>query len=239
MWLLLALSLFFSPPVVYIEAVSMSVSATGTIVVADAGDKAVVSDGRRARLGAFGRPADVDASNELTVYVADPDARRIVMLDRHLQPVSELVSETDRFDRVAVNRYRELFALDTRGRALRKFRANGEVDAAFTPPSLQSSDPSDVAVHGDHVLLAQGDVLYILNRFGLETAFRRMPSAIRRVATSADGAVVLAGDVVLVLDATWKTVSEIPIPPGCVDLAVHNDELILLFSDTTLKKALH
>jgi hypothetical protein len=238
-WLLLALSLFVAPPVGYTDAASVGVSMSGTLYVVDVGTNELIVGERRTRIGSFGRPTDVDASNELTVVVADPDARRIVMLDRHLQPVSELVSDTDRFDRIAVNRYRELFALDTRGRALRKFRPNGELDAAFTPPSLQSSDPADVAVHGDHVLLAQGDVLYILNRFGLETAFRRMPSAIRRVATSADGAVVLAGDVVLVLDATWKTVSEIPIPPGCVDLAVHEGRLVLLFSNITLLKALH
>ena len=239
MWPLLALSLFVAPPVGYTDAASVGVSMSGTIYVVDVGTNELIIGERRTRIGSFGRPTDVDASNELTVVMADPDARRLVMLDRHLQPVSELVSDAHRFDRVAVNRYRELFALDTRGRALRKFRPNGEFDASFTPPSLQSADPSDVAVHGDHVLLAQGDVLFILNRFGLETAFRRMPSVIRRVATFADGAVVLAGDVVYVLDATWKTLSEIPIPPGCVDLAVHNDELILLFSDTTLKKALH
>jgi hypothetical protein len=238
-WPLLALSLFVAPPVGYTDAASVGVSMSGTIYVVDVGTNELIIGERRTRIGSFGRPTDVDASNELTVVMADPDARRLVMLDRHLQPVSELVSDAHRFDRVAVNRYRELFALDTRGRALRKFRPNGEFDASFTPPSLQSADPSDVAVHGDHVLLAQGDVLFILNRFGLETAFRRMPSVIRRVATFADGAVVLAGDVVYVLDATWKTLSEIPIPPGCVDLAVHNDELILLFSDTTLKKALH
>ena len=239
MWPLLALSLILSPPVVYIEAVSMSVSSTGTIVVADAGDKAVVSDGRRAGLGAFGRPADVDASNELTVYVADPDARRIVMLDRHLQPVGELVSETDRFDRIAVNRYRELFALDTRGRTLRKFRANGELDASFTPPSIRNADASDVAVSGDAVLLSQGDVLYILNRFGLETGFRRFPEPVRRVAGTPEGALVLAGEAIFVLDAEWKTVAEIPIPPGCVDLAVHEGRLVLLFQNITLEKALH
>jgi len=238
-WPLLALSLFVAPPVGFTDAASVGVSISGTLYIVDVGTNELIVGERRTRIGSFGRPTDVDASNELTVVVADPDARRLVMLDRHLQPVSELVSDAHRFDRVAVNRYRELFALDTRGRALRKFRPNGEFDASFTPPSLQSADPSDVAVHGDHVLLAQGDVLFILNRFGLETAFRRMPSVIRRVATFADGAVVLAGDVVYVLDATWKTLSEIPIPPGCVDLAVHNDELILLFSDTTLKKALH
>lgn len=239
MWPLLALSLFVAPPVGFTDAASVGVSISGTLYIVDVGTNELIVGERRTRIGSFGRPTDVDASNELTVVVADPDARRLLMLDRHLQPVSELVSDAHRFDRVAVNRYRELFALDTRGRALRKFRPNGEFDASFTPPSLQSADPSDVAVHGDHVLLAQGDVLFILNRFGLETAFRRMPSVIRRVATFADGAVVLAGDVVYVLDATWKTLSEIPIPPGCVDLAVHNDELILLFSDTTLKKALH
>lgn len=239
MWPLLALSLFVAPPVGFTDAASVGVSISGTLYIVDVGTNELIVGERRTRIGSFGRPTDVDASNELTVVVADPDARRLLMLDRHLQPVSELVFDAHRFDRVAVNRYRELFALDTRGRALRKFRPNGEFDASFTPPSLQSADPSDVAVHGDHVLLAQGDVLFILNRFGLETAFRRMPSVIRRVATFADGAVVLAGDVVYVLDATWKTLSEIPIPPGCVDLAVHNDELILLFSDTTLKKALH
>lgn len=239
MWPLLALSLFVAPPVGFTDAASVGVSISGTLYIVDVGTNELIVGERRTRIGSFGRPTDVDASNELTVVVADPDARRLLMLDRHLQPVSELVSDAHRFDRVAVNRYRELFALDTRGRALRKFRPNGEFDASFTPPSLQSADPSDVAVHGDHVLLAQGDVLFILNRFGLETAFRRMPSVIRRVATFADGAVVLAGDVVYVLDTTWKTLSEIPIPPGCVDLAVHNDELILLFSDTTLKKALH
>lgn len=239
MWLPLALSLIVAPPVGFTDAASVGVSMSGTHYVVDVGTNELIVGERRTRIGSFGRPTDVDASNELTVYVADPDGRRLVMLDRHLQPVSELVSEAHRFDRIAVNRYRELFALDTRGRALRKFRPNGELDASFTPPSLQSADPSDIAVHGDHVLLAQGDVLFILNRFGLETAFRRMHSAIRRVATFADGAVVLAGDVVLVLDAAWKPVSEIPIPPGCVDLAVHDGELILLFPHTTLKKALH
>lgn len=239
MWPLLAISLIAAPPLGFSDAASVGVSMSGTHYVVDVGTNELIVGERRTRIGSFGRPTDVDASNELAVMVADPDRRRVIVLDRHFEPVGELVSDTDRFDRIAVNRYRELFALDTRGRALRKFRPNGELDASFTPPLLQGSDPSDVAVHGDHVLLAQGDVLYILNRFGLETGFRRMPSAIRRVATSADGAVVLAGDAVYVLDSAWKTVSEIPIPPGCVDLAVHKGELILLFSETTLKKALH
>jgi len=238
-WPLLALSLIAAPPVGYADAASVGVSMSGTVYVVDVGANELIVGERRTRVGSFGRPADVDASNELTVVVADPDARRIVMLDRHLQPVGELVSDTDRFDRIAVNRYRELFALDTRGRALRKFRANGELDASFTPPSLQSSDLSDVAVHGDHVLVAQGDVLLMLDRFGLETGFRRLPSAIRRVAGTADGAVVLAGEAVFVLDAAWKTVAEIPIPEGCVDIALHEGRLHLLFPHTLTQKALH
>lgn len=212
---------------------------SGTHYVVDVGTHELIVGERRVRIGSFGRPSDVDATNELTVYVADPDGRRIVMLDRHLQTVGELVSETHRFDRIAVNRYRELFALDTRGRALRKYRPNGELDAAFTSPLLQGGDVADVAVHGDHVLLAQGDVLLVLNRFGLETSFRRLPSAVRRVAGTPEGAVVLAGEVVFVLDEAWKIVSEIPIPVGCVDIAVHAGELILLFPNTSLKKALH
>jgi hypothetical protein len=138
-----------------------------------------------------------------------------------------------------VNRYRELFALDMRGRTLRKFRANGELDASFTPPSIRNADASDVAVSGDAVLLSQGDVLYILNRFGLETGFRRFPEPVRRVAGTPEGALVLAGEAIFVLDAEWKTVAEIPIPPGCVDLAVHEGRLVLLFQNITLEKALH
>jgi hypothetical protein len=161
------------------------------------------------------------------------------MLDRHLQPVGELVSDAHRFDRIAVNRYRELFALDMAGRALRKFRQNGEADAAFIPPSIRNADASDVAVSGDAVLLSQGDVVYILNRFGLETGFRRFPAPVRRVAGIPDGALVLAGEAVFVLDATWKTVAEISIPAGCVDLALHDGRLLLLFPRTTLEKALH
>jgi hypothetical protein len=138
-----------------------------------------------------------------------------------------------------VNRYRELFALDRAGRTLGKFRPNGEPDAAFTPPSIRNADASDIAVSGDALLLSQGDVVFILNRFGLETGFRRFPAPVRRVAGIPDGALVLAGDAVFVLDATWKTVAEIPIPPGCVDLALHEGQLLLLFPSATLKKALH
>lgn len=239
MWLLLALSLIGAPPVGYADAASMGVSISGTIYVVDVGTNELIVGERRRRIGTFGRPADVDASNELTVYVADPDARRIVMLDRHLQPVGELDSDTDRFDRIAVNRYRELFALDTRGRTLRKFFANGENDASFTPPSVRGTEVADVATLGDNVLLAQGDVLLILNRFGLETGFRRMPSAIRRVAATADGAVVLAGGRVIVLDANFKTISEIPVPDDCVDIALHDGRLFLLFPHTLTQKALH
>lgn len=239
MWPLLALSLILAPPAEYTAAVSISVSATGAVVVADAGANEIRAGDRRAGIGAFGRPADVDASNELTIHVADPDGRRIVLLDRHLQPVSELVSGTHRFDRIAVNRYRELYALDTAGRTLRKYRPNGETDATFTPPSIRNADASDIAVSGDAVLLSQGDVMYILNRFGLETGFRRFPAAVRRVAGIPDGALVLAGDTVFVLDAAWKTVAEVSIPAGCVDLALQDGQLLLLFPRTTLKKALH
>lgn len=223
----------------FIDAASVAVAGSGSHYVVDAGSRELVFGENRIRLSSFGRPTDVDATNELSIFLADPDGRRIVMLDRHLTQVSELVSQTHRFDRIAVNRYGELFALDTRGRTLRKFNPNNELDASFSPPSLQSSDPSDVAVFGDHVLVAQGVVLYILNRFGLEMGFLRMPSAIRRVATSADRVVVLAGDSVILLDESWKFISEIPIPAGCVDVAVHEGQLFLLFSNTMLKKTLH
>jgi hypothetical protein len=238
-WPLLALSLIATPPVGYTDAASVGVSMSGTIYVVDVGANELMVGERRTRIGSFGRPTDVDASNELTVVVADPDGRRIVTLDRHLQPLGELISDTDRFDRIAVNRYRELFALDTRGRTLRKFRANGELDASFTPPSLRGSEVTDVAVHGDHVLVAQGDVLLILDRFGLETGFRRLPSVIRRVAGTTVGAVVLAGEGVYILDATWKTVSQVSIPEGCVDIALHDGRLYLLFPHTLTQKALH
>ncbi len=197
------------------------------------------SGGRGSRFNAYNDPTDLDATHELTVYVADPGTRRIVLLDRHLQFVSEIHSRNDRFDRIALNRYRELFALDTQQRAIRKFRPNGEIDAAFSPPSFRNESVADVAVSGDHVLIAQGKTLFILNRFGLEIGFRTFPETIRRVAGSADGLAVSAGKSVFIMDGAFKTVSVHEFDEPVVDIALRQGRLWLLFPHRLAEKTLH
>lgn len=232
MWALLALSLIAPPPPTFVDAVAVSVSASGTVHVLDAGaSELLVWTGSEIRRAGWRgtRRSDVDASHDLSLFVADPDARRILRLDRHLSEVSAQTSERDRFDRIAVNRYRELFAVDSKQRILRKFRPNGEPDPAFDPPRVSDEDLSDVAVSGDAVLIGHGRIVRVLDRFGLETAFREFPEPVRRIASRPDGVMVLAGDSIHILDASWRIVERHSVEPGCVDVAWQHGQVLLLY----------
>lgn len=247
MWILLFLNFFAADTSAYDNAVSVSRSAVGTTFVLDAGRSVVLklntsnhiesqAGGRGSRMGAYRAPSDIDATHELTIYIADPGSRRIVMLDRHLQHVSDITSEEHRYDRIAVNRFRELFAVDSGTATIHKFRPNGELDHSFSPPSFDRSGFADVGVSGDAVLLGQGNVLWILSRFGLETGFRRFEAPITRISGTPEGALVLAGGKVYVLDGRYRIVAELDVPESTVDVASDGVRMWLLLPQKLLEK---
>lgn len=249
MWILLFLNLFTADSLAYDNAVSVSRSAVGTTFVLDAGKSLILkldatnriesqAGGRGSRMGAYRTPSDLDASHELTIYIADPGSRRIVMLDRHLQHVSDITSSEHRYDRIAVNRFRELFAVDSEAATIHKFRPNGELDHSFSPPSFDRGGFSDVAVSGDNVLLGQANILWILSRFGLENGFRRFDAPITRITGTPEGALVLAGGKVYVLDGRFTIVAELEVPKTTVDVASDGVRMWLLSPHTLIEKTL-
>lgn len=241
MWAVLILSLLAAPPA-FQDARSVAVGVSGDILVADAGTSRLVrlqADGTRtdstggagSRFNAMRRPTDVDASHGLRILVADPENGRIVWLDRLLQMEADIPTGPHRIRRVAVDRFGDVFGLDLDAGRLVKYRMSGGPDPAFPEVLVDPTLPADVAVSGDDVLVANGPVLRILNRFGAETGFRRFETDITRIAAAPGGIVVLLGEEAAVLDGRYRETARIEAGADVRDLAVTGTRLILLLGN--------
>lgn len=239
MWLVLLLSAFTAPPS-FIDAQSVAVGPGGQILVVDAGTSRLTrlqpdgmpmdsTGGSGSRLNAMRHPRDVDAGHGLRILVADPENSRLVWLDRLLQAEADIPTGPHRIHRVAVDRFGDVFAIDADAGLLLKYRANGQPDASFPEIRLDPTVPTDVALAGDDVLVANGRVLRILNRFGAETGFRRFEADLRRIAAGGNGRVALiAGSDLLILDPRYREIVRMPAGPDLRDVALAADRLILL-----------
>lgn len=160
------------------QARRIAVDAFGNVLVTDAGsatvrklsiDGTTLADvgGPGWDAGRFDQPMGLDASLAVAMYVADRNNRRIVRLDRDLNVVATLDSETPGGERrfgypvdVVASSFEQLFVLDAENSLVVTLSGFDRVDRRFG-----GVDAGEGRLH-DPVAMARGgnDRLYVLER---------------------------------------------------------------------------
>lgn len=232
------------------DAVALDVTTSGEIFVVEAGRHRVLklsAEGVRLdSLGAVGSgdyqfdgPTDIDATNGLKIYVADPHNNRVQVYDRRLQHLGALTRPGQDglvFDpyRVAVTNRGETMAWLAQSNTVVRFGMLGKVDLEIGP--LQRYGVASVnalLLTGKHLFVADGHK-GALHRFGLEGEYEQyLMNFGNVVALAAHGnqVVALKSDELLICNDRGLPETAIPVPvKAYVDLKIWGGEAFLLTS---------
>ncbi|MEX0780696.1 MAG: NHL repeat-containing protein [Balneolales bacterium] len=179
------------------DAQSLYISMAGNLFIAETGRNRILKiarDGTRldslGRLGSgdyqFDRPIDIDATNELKIYVSDYNNRRIQVFDRRFQYLST-VELPPRVQRdisysplnLQVNYLGQLFFYDEQNQYIYKFNSSGRYEQRFdTRGEDHISTPTDMASIDDvlYVSDSRQNIIHMLTSNGLYQGFLTTPS---------------------------------------------------------------
>lgn len=230
------------------DAVAIDVTTAGEIFLVEAGRHRLLklsSEGLRLdSLGVAGSgdyqfdgPTDVDATNGLKIYVADPHNNRIQLFDRRLQFLGGLTrSEQARLDfdpyRIGVSNSGETFAWLAQSNTVVRIGLLGKVDLEIGPLQRYGvASVDDLLLTSKYLFVADAHKGAI-HRFGLQGEYQQFLmnfGNILALASHGDQVVVLKSDELVICDDRGLQETVIPLPvKAYVDMRIWGGEAYLL-----------
>ena len=236
------------------DARSIYASSAGNLFIAETGNNRVLkvsAEGVRldslGRLGAadyqFDQPLDVDATNELKIYVSDYNNRRIQVFDRRFQYLStvELPRRLQREynyspTRLSVNHLGQLFFYDEESRHIYKYDANGRYEQRFdTRGEDRIFAPSALVSTGDVLFIADSrrNLIHRMNANGAYLGFIATASRPEGLSVFDNRIYSIAGQELLAYNSRGQLIDSQPFMGirGVRGLAVFRNQLFLLTTD--------
>lgn len=233
------------------NAESIYLTSSGNLYVTETGRNRILkisSDGIRldslGRLGSgdyqFDRPVDIDATNELMIYVADYNNRRIQIYDRRFQFLST-VDLPRRILRdisysplkLQVNNRGQLFFYDEERQYIYKFNSSGQYEQHFDTRGVDRiNTPSDMVSLGDDLYLADSrqNVIHRLSSNGSYHGFFATPSPPVALTVQRDQIWVIAGNNILRYSSRRQLINKYSLNslPKIKDIAISRNRAYLL-----------
>lgn len=233
------------------DATSLYASSAGNLFLAETGRNRILklsSEGERldslGRLGSgdyqFDRPLDVDATNELKIYIADYNNRRIQVYDRRFQYLStvELPRRIYR-DRtyspvmLRVNHRGQLFFYDEDSRYIHKLNSSGQYEQRFDIDGEYI--PSDITSRGDELYFPDQhhNIIHFVSSNGTYLGFFATPSRTRKLTVHNDELWTLADDEIIIYSRRGQIIARYHLAdvPDARDIAIFRNQMFLLSGD--------
>lgn len=228
------------------DARSVRISTLGNLFIVETGRNRILKTDRYGirvdsvgRLGngayQFDLPVAIDPANELKIYVADKNNRRIQVFDRRLQYLSTLQMPRRtglpvRYlpSRVEVDPSGNIFFLDADRHVIYRFDSNGQYELDF---ELFGEDgrilPAAMTLLDDELWVA-GERGQLLHRFTLHGSYRgfvHSPEPVRSLRTSGGALWMLGTRHAIMIDTGGKPVRSLPLPDVPAGRGQHSGQL--------------
>ncbi len=238
------------------EAVSVYASSGGNIYVVDQGRNRFVKfdrDGARldslGRLGSgdyrFDQPTDIDATNDLKIYVSDRQNKRIQVYDRRLQYLSTVQLPRRAGEReftpsvLSVNRSGELFFFDEDRYRVYRFGGNGRYENHFDARSEADVRNLTGLIALDDLFLADPDqqVIHRMSSNGTYLGFIDHAAPLKGLDAYNDKIWVLGNDSVHVYTKAGRFLHQFVFESEqeIIDLAIYGRHIYFLGYNTLFK----
>jgi hypothetical protein len=191
---------------------------------ADVASTADSLGGRGSRSTQFDRPAFVDASNDMKIYISDVGNDRIQQFDRRFQPLgtvtlgdglSGLISY--RPAALVSNSLGELIFWDEDSGKLRKINASMQLDQVFNPAvnMIRSSPVSIINNHEGFILAdSEAGILFRYSSTGRYIGFWSLDAGIRDVTWHKGLYFVLYSEKIMIVEPNGNVSNTLKVNPG-------------------------
>lgn len=205
----------------------------------NAGERLWVIGGKGSGNYQFDRPADLNGTNGMKVYVSDLNNNRVIVYDRRGQFLSTIESpdtfgqrQRYRPDQVYVNPFGEVFFADLNVNEMRHFDLDGNTLPGFPLPS-EIKEVTRIVGSGSELLIhdIRSEGVHVLSESGLYQNFIPFPSAEHMVYDGKNEAVVRG--LKLELNIPGYGEGSLSVPKGCAvrDMQWFDRSLYLLCRD--------
>lgn len=242
------------------DARSVRLSTLGNLFIAETGQHRILKTGLNGerldslgRLGSgdyqFDRPVAIDPTNELKIYVADRNNRRIQVFDRRFQYLSTIrlprragFSSSYRPSLLTVDRSGRIYFFDEERHLMFRFGSNGQFELSFELFSREERiQPASMDIYDEVLWVAdrRGELLHRFSTGGSYLGFIYAPEPVKSVRNVHQQIWVLGDNHVQQIDRTGRILQSVTLPeaggsPGLWHSFDVGREYVYLLDDTRL-----